>query len=105
MAHTPGPWTIQAIGQPTPRCGFAYMIRDNRNCALAEVGHTDAITDGLEAEDNARLIAAAPELLEALETILGEIHDDPFGFEDDLSCAIIRHAARTAIAKATEGSA
>lgn len=60
--HTPGPWVIDPCGD----------ILGNRNtetdngliCAMC----TDR--DDGEGTDNARLIAAAPELLEALEELL-----------------------------------
>ena len=69
--HTPGPWTIQDLPhQHDFRKGVEYVIRDARNCALAQVGHIDAIHDGQESEANARLIAAAPMLLEALEGLI-----------------------------------
>ena len=68
--HTPGPWTIQDLPhQHDFRKGVEYVIRDARNCALAQVGHIDAIHDGQESEANARLIAAAPMLLETLDAI------------------------------------
>lgn len=65
MAHTPGPWTI-------------YRTTDGR--AILGIGDADAggITDahfgfwrsGEEYEANARLIASAPDLLEALRIMV-----------------------------------
>lgn len=78
------------------------MIRDSRNCALAEVGHTDAITDGAEAEANAQLIAAAPELLAALQAAFDSWYDDPRHFQArELAWVSM---ARAAIAKAEVAS-
>jgi hypothetical protein len=56
FAHTPGPW----------------QVRDNR-VEFGSDGYTVAVvTKGCpEFEGNARLIAAAPELLAALERLLG----------------------------------
>lgn len=53
--HTPGPWTIE------PRkCGFGYWV-DATNKAICEIMHDE------NADADARLISAAPELLEALQ--------------------------------------
>jgi len=107
MTHTPGPWEIQAIPQPRQRRGFEYVIRDKRNCALAEVGHIDAITDGAEGEANALLIASAPDLLAALKAITGRLLSAtsmlnslgcPTYYADALPILL---QARAAIAKAT----
>lgn len=92
--HTPGPWSVA-------------VDLDGRECVVSEpdrvflVRH-DVWAEGMrqEMEANARLIAAAPELLEALEW-LGDHCPDPgdkgFGewFEE------FKAVARVAIAKAT----
>ena len=52
-AHTPGPWTIQQVA-PKKWCIFG-AVDQSPNCATA---HTEA---------DARLIAASPDLLAALE--------------------------------------
>jgi len=71
MEYTKGEWTIQGMPhQHNFRHGSSYVIRDYRNCALAEVGHIDAIHDGIESEANAHLIAAAPDMYEALHIII-----------------------------------
>lgn len=62
MEHTPGPWTaegerIHGHAPPATRLGLH----------LATVHEVDGLRATLDA--NARLIAAAPELLEALEKI------------------------------------
>ena len=82
MKHTPGPWVVdpavrQGFTVYAPKEGFIVGTQD-------EEGRYGAI----ESEANARLIAAAPELLDALERY---VHH----FGDPLKCA------RTAIAKAT----
>src|SRR5690606_36352395 len=67
--HTPGPWTPM-VRQPASRA-------DNGLCALAQVWGGWIVVvpswmvdrSGYDAEANARLIAAAPELLEALLAI------------------------------------
>lgn len=89
--HTPGPWRdvgdgyVEAQSAPLKfRSGWydsAYLTADSKD----------------EWEANARLIAAAPELLEALEGLLeycgGSVADEHLD-EDELK------AARAAIAKA-----
>ncbi len=57
--HTPGPWGISKIGNNYDQ----YMIQ-------AKGG--ERICNTVEGKDNARLIAAAPELLEACETALSQ---------------------------------
>ncbi len=70
VRHTPGPWTLyppSVIGHADVLFGPARG--DNHGCAtiLSAVGHYE------EADANARLIAAAPELFAALKALLGDI--------------------------------
>ena len=80
--HTPGPWSndygveIRA-GEFRPICGMRFPFDSEQNQA------------------NARLIAAAPELLEALEKIA---QINPY---DTSSMGYVVGLARAAIAKAT----
>ena len=86
-AHTPAPWRVTqlqhvvglGVWSGTPGGSNEYRI-----CALG-------LTNGASLEANACLIAAAPDLLEALEEI---VKNDPF---QQSSAGII---ARAAIAKA-----
>ena len=57
--HTPGPWMFDATLKGDGSFGGSYIVSNNakRTWPLAEVYR----------EDNARLIAAAPELLDALK--------------------------------------
>lgn len=87
--HTQGPWLVEGR--------TVYALNDdgyNRFSALVQ----DAHTPGDELEANARLIAAAPELLEALEGVTDMAADmiPSMGFA---GLALIE-AARAAIAKA-----
>lgn len=88
--HTPGPWTLDDRGYKyiVSKSGDGYITRDI--CRLD--GSTMA---ALAQEANARLIAAAPELLEALELLV----DNPYreGTESDER---LRRIGRAAIAKA-----
>jgi hypothetical protein len=104
--HTPGPWRYVDesdmtpeepfwIGAEHPTCGFV-----SHACVRSGSTESDELGD-LEA--NARLIAAAPELLEALKNLLcgctdgdGERWIPPRGCLDD---------AKAAIAKATGSAA
>ena len=91
--HTPGPWigAGPSFGDPLPRYTTSIMTEWEHEddgfidiCAFPFHHH-----DG-ENEANARLIAAAPELLEALQAII----------DTGLSTSKIT-AAKKAIAKAT----
>jgi hypothetical protein len=61
--HTPGPWTIQQAGYES------YILGRIRGGRVASIYESDQPTD--EERANARLIAAAPELLEACRGVLG----------------------------------
>jgi hypothetical protein len=56
--HTPGPWSVY-------ECQDSLIIETNNNCK-SELAKLEKKSN-IHAEQNARLIAAAPELLEALE--------------------------------------
>ena len=103
--HTPGPWVHDTRGYRHADVKAA----DGRNIACTwGVNNQPKTKDACEAQKqiaraNARLIAAAPELLEALKAIVKSLAD-----QDDEG--MIEHAqqmidARAAIAKATGGAA
>ena len=81
--HTPGPWIVT---------GFDKEFKDQINIQDDERGYYVAAAISCQAQEaNARLIAAAPELLEALKN-----------FVDGCSVSVDAFAvARAAIAKAT----
>jgi hypothetical protein len=91
--HTPGPWVVNGFGG-----GFRVIARMQPH----EVA-VSATAQGGDEISNARLIAAAPELLEALQALIPmmeEWHDEfPEYVGDNERPALIR--ARTAIARAT----
>lgn len=89
--HTPGPWTFDTKRSP------ARLVAGN-SAALAMVYLTDPETKKRSAEHlaNARLIAAAPELLEALEALY--VQEDWEGEDIDPASPIGK--ARAAIASA-----
>jgi len=80
-AHTPGPW---------------YQHRETVQAPNGTLVATLANANGT-CNDNARLIAAAPELLEALQMALP--HLESVAMKDNAAYAL----ARAAIAKATGG--
>lgn len=82
-AHTPGPW---AEFEPTDTL---HAVRSVLGKIVADVGYSGTI-EGDKA--NARLIAASPDLLEALEVLLS---NNSFLTGESI--------ARAAIAKATGG--
>lgn len=82
-AHTPGPWRVSPKG--------AYvMTHEKKNTAFVMEANRSA---------NASLIAAAPELLDALQTMLAAVDADRIP-----GIGLATDKARAAIAKA-EGSA
>ena len=84
--HTPGPWSV---GGPT---GFVNQV-------YIEPAIGAVYGSGDEAQANAHLIAAAPELLEALQEALEDWDDDHFDEEYPYR-AEWAEKARAAIAKA-----
>ena len=93
-AHTPGPWIV-VEGSESAHCCFEFSICENkpeRSNSIAEV-----LAGNLA---DARLIAAAPELLEALiqmEAYVAQFSHDETGHKKIA-------ASRAAIAKATGAS-
>ena len=120
-AHTPGPWAIDwNVARLDIFSGdAATLIASLRRSTLSP-----AIDDVAKA--NAKLIAAAPELLEACQTFAewlrreeagcdrqGTAHDTPEGravfsdwfYENVAMCDLAQKQARAAIAKATGDAA
>jgi len=98
-AHTPGPWRVTEYGGE-----IAIHAEDNTKVALPEKWFA---SDRVEAAANAHLIAAAPELLAALESIAaGSVQDTG---ENGMGTVNIDREtmqliARAALAKATGGA-
>ena len=88
-AHTPGPWTME----PCPD-GIDIYAPKGRICML----NRDEPEEGNGLDLNACLIAAAPDLLAALETLMGLIEMTGPRCISDYAHPI--SAARAAIAKA-----
>lgn len=126
--HTPGPWTVgRTLTDPGP--DYVDTLIHGGGYGIARILAGDAILNGpnsnsnlagdyaeavAEREANARLIAAAPELLDALDKAERELsHWNQWatttrpGYEKSegwkLTCKAI-NTARAAIAKATEAN-
>jgi hypothetical protein len=89
LKHTPGPWVTD-----DKQSGDVFRYVMPEDGSVLPICRLDV--DRFETEANARLIAAAPELLEALKEI---VRNDPWGSS---SAGMI---ARAAITKATGESA
>lgn len=92
--HTPGPWHVNSSG--------AEIVED-RGIVIAEV--FDRGTETPRPQANARLIAAAPDMLRALQDFVGMSSSLEHGvrnqpYTDDSAKFVIENA-RSAIAKAT----
>ena len=102
--HTPGPWAYA-----TAQDGWRFNIHQADGAPYTP-GYSDVAwsmnTVSGEAKDvqeaNARLIAAAPELLEALEALVR--HDSAADSREGLPACIELDSARDAIAKARGAS-
>lgn len=96
VGHTPGPWRVGDAG--------GTVFGPKGTGSFPEVVATVMTTHGRK-KANARLIAAAPDLLEALEKITQHAFDDDTSVQDILTdFESMRDIARAAIAKATEPS-
>ena len=86
-AHTPGPWALIDHGG-----GWFDIESDNeRYFFVCFAGSRDSQSDQQQSSANGQLIAAAPDLLEALQTIATM-------YPSEMQCSIVANAA---IAKAT----
>lgn len=84
--HTPGPWSVPHFAEPDVNCQCGYVLTDNLMGAVATV-HCSGEGDDwersgdnpkfAEACANARLIAAAPDLLRVAKAILSLASQEP----------------------------
>lgn len=104
--HTPGPWFVYpqhsyrfTIGDYNGGAGPCCVIADcaPRECLTGTGDHTKS---DAESEANARLIAAAPELLAALQRMLAEFGGDTGGIGAKGRCEALCIAGEE-VAKAT----
>lgn len=102
VGHTPGPWSINEISNTT--------IWGGGKCLAATYGETNEEGDGWTPESipwqeaNARLIAAAPQLLEVLEEVSQMVVATTY---PDGSCieSWLMDEVKAAISAAKEGGA
>lgn len=98
--HTPGPWTVESTGM-----GYSVRGDGNGHCVVftntascSKAALRRSISKDEEESANARLVAAAPDLLEALERITRELGVPQPGYPQPVANAV--EIARAAIAKA-----
>jgi hypothetical protein len=100
--HTPGPWTAHQVGvHPSP-----YVCGPSVPTEYGEDQFVVAYMVGMNTEANSRLVAAAPELLEALTdcvALLEVIKEDWVDYDHVFSTGV--HDAKAAIAKAITSQA
>jgi hypothetical protein len=94
--HSPGPWAIDVDIS-------GWMFSDPDEVIVAKIDNPDWYDDGAmpnnqTCEANARLIAAAPDLLAALQAVIRH-----YGTTNFMQDAEPFNTARAAIAKATGG--
>lgn len=97
--HTPGPWSVIGSGAgQTQVCGR----RNGQICEIASYLYDETNEPELdELEANARLIAAAPELLEALKELQSQIQQHfKLDVKKHFSLMLANVAASKAIDKA-----
>lgn len=102
--HTPGPWEAhQGVDDDHPTVWDVTSRHNHRDYGETPKGWFVAtvheVTDEAGAEADARLIAAAPELLEALEAAIPHM-SAPLDSDDQSASALAYRRARTAISKA-----
>jgi hypothetical protein len=113
--HTPGPWTCEKMFIPDTqtdrRCGFVVNGPDDGGdgfpVRVCDLRTPPGISGYAEGQANARLIAAAPDLLEACRQIASDLEmvecASPEDAEIELRRLVSEHyqPLRAAIAKAT----
>lgn len=96
--HTPGPWIAKDATLPNRAVTRWVILEPENGFTLADTGNAD--TDKKQDAANARLIAAAPDLLEALRSLTYQCLNPNFDNEEVWRKKI--RAAEKAIAKAED---
>ncbi len=113
--HTAGPWKASFKEMGGYDCitdAYEVTTENGEHVALIDLRHYEQVTSGNmlempstnEARTNARLIAAAPELLEVLREISAQLSAHPEAKQGNSRVHFCMHKARAALAKA-EGKA
>lgn len=82
--HTPGPWSVPHFADENSACACSYVFSDAQRGfgAIATVQFGGENESYGTAKANANLIAAAPDLLEALELMASDyMRKDGLGFD------------------------
>lgn len=100
VKHTPGPWNIADIENREE--SFVILTEDKRVIGWTANSFNDDMGEYVSEENkaNARLIAAAPDLLKVCEEALHLMDVKPFHTDGS---RIVQHNLRQAIAKAEKG--
>lgn len=103
MKHTKGPWKV--VKRPSAGLSVEWGYDDNEIRPICHMRWSDGLNPVTEKQiwTDANLIAAAPQLLEALEEIIAELDNRPlkqgeYGYSDTGGMVL----ARLAIKKATD---
>jgi hypothetical protein len=97
---TPGPWAMKgpSSGRGQYDDGGDYAVLDAEGFIVAEAFNLVGLGNPRPAKENARLIAAAPDLLAALVEIAGHWPSEDKTSAEDYR--VLRGIARAAVAKA-----
>lgn len=102
-SHSPGPWTLDEASRISVHGSACVAFVVNETTSIADVCASYNVTDDV-AMANARLIAAAPELFEALRALVEATEDTLRShLRATECCSVTRHRcelARCALAKA-----
>lgn len=104
LKHTPGPWGWSH--REIPSGNYSTQVYDANEKEIATIAWYPVRQNNITTtsrEANARLIAAAPELLEALRELISIVHIHQTATENRFAWAEMPLAAE-AIAKATGGT-
>lgn len=103
MTHTPGPWEFRRANKPVDG-EYDYGISaeiDGEDRCIAEAFGRCATAVRLDAYANARLIAHAPNLLEALQAAERELRNEQAINSDNRTSPQVLEYIQAAIAEAT----
>lgn len=91
--HTPGPWQFQTVRTSVGLChkvGLFPYKPGKLNSACIYVDYPGGGSVEAELLANAHLMAAAPDLLSALENLVASVNDGAGGAVDDARAAIAK---------------
>jgi hypothetical protein len=95
--HTPGPWYIEQFAHPYGKTEDRTITGYTRTGNPLRIGRAYNVMGPNETDANARLIAAAPDMLEALKIAQEQYENFAGAGKDDGTLGVIN----SAIAKAT----